>query len=45
MSKQIIYLSDYELWVFLLKGKHLIEEAGFQNSRKGGQQKDAAHPT
>jgi len=30
MSKRIVYLSDYELRVFLLKGKHLIEKAAFK---------------
>ncbi len=30
MSKRIVYLSDYELRVFLLKGKHLIEKVAFK---------------
>jgi hypothetical protein len=39
MLKRIIYLSDYELRVFLLKGKHLIEEAGFQTSSEESKNK------
>jgi hypothetical protein len=41
MLKRIIYLSDYELRVFLLKGKHLIEEAYFQTSSEESKNKFA----
>lgn len=41
MLKRILYLSDYELRVFLLKGKHLVEDACFQTGSKDSEKKFA----
>ena len=43
MLKRIIYLSDSELRVFLLKGKHLTEEVSFKTANEDSENKFAIY--